>query len=329
MRSGLFAATTRGAAWLVGIGLVVSQAHADPITYNVTNLGGLNATGFDAAGDLVGMYTNPGPNANGSGFVYTTSGSNAGAVQVLPFSSMPPTWVGTNPSPPPGYQANQFGVVDGNAAGQAVGVLVPLSSGGAPGPALGWVYSGGQFTMLPGNPYDLQINASGQVIYNNNDMSGNSHAYLYTNGQSIDLGTLPNGTQAQAQGINNQGQIVGVSPVAETYGPPFATAFLYQNGQMYNLRSLVSSANAPEYLYGALAINNLGQILALGTGQAGPQEFLLTPSNLTAPPSPPSWAVSETPEPSVLAFFGLAMAAFGGREAMRRRTAAHRAGSSR
>ena len=86
-----------GAAWLVMMGAVMSQAHASPITYNITDLGRLAATGFDSSGNLVGQVSSD------TGFIYTTSGSSAGMLQVVPNASTP----GSNwpvPGPPPGYQ---------------------------------------------------------------------------------------------------------------------------------------------------------------------------------------------------------------------------------
>jgi probable HAF family extracellular repeat protein len=308
------AIASRGAAWLVLMGTVMSQARAAPITYNVTDMGQLVATGFDQAGDVVGQYT------SSTGFIYTTSGPNAGMVQVLPNASMPATnW--PNPGPPPGYT---WDYVEGaNAAGQAVGDTSPLLSNGGYGDPVGWFYSGGQFTLLPqpkGSsfqilPDSLAINASGQVIFTANDTSGLSHAFLYANGQQTDLGTLPGDTEAQVGGINDQGQIVGISihdGLNNGWIGRTLNAFLYENDKMYNLNSLIAAGNPTPLLADAIAINNLGQILVVGWG--GDHDYLLTPSNLPTVPAPPSWAVN-SPEPSPLAFIGLVTAALGCRKA--------------
>ncbi len=82
---------------------------------------------------------------------------------------------------------------------------------------------------------------------------------------------------------------------------------------MYNLNNLIAPGNIPlSYMTGAFAINNAGQILVGGWQQ----DYLLTPSNLPTVPPPPLNAV---PEPSVLAFIGLAIGALGFRSALRKR----------
>src|SRR5437868_3602510 len=132
MRVRWLGTASRSVAWLVLAGIAMSQAYASPVTYNITDMGQLVATGFDQAGDLVGRYTDRafGPGSiYGTGFIYSTSGPKAGMVQVLPNTSMPvPDW--PNPGPPPGYRWDA--VTGGNAAGQAVGYTTPLLSNGEP-----------------------------------------------------------------------------------------------------------------------------------------------------------------------------------------------------
>jgi probable HAF family extracellular repeat protein len=176
----------RWAGLLFLIGTVLSQAHADPITYNVTDMGHLIAQGFDVNGNVVGQYA-----GNNVYYSFATSGSNPGSLQL---SSTPPTMPGwndpTSPGNAPGYSwTAQYG---GNAAGQATGLAGQTLSNGQQGVYYAWVYSGGQFTVFPQQyPYSPQINAAGQVVFNANDISGNAHGYLYSNGQVTDVGTLP------------------------------------------------------------------------------------------------------------------------------------------
>jgi probable HAF family extracellular repeat protein len=79
-------------------------------------------------------------------------------------------------------------------------------------------------------------------------------------------------------------------------------AFLYQNGQMTDVNSLLPSSLSGVTLFGASSINNEGQIVAFGgTSHSGPMEdYLLTP-----PGAAPLAGVTNLPEPSTLAFFGL------------------------
>jgi probable HAF family extracellular repeat protein len=304
---------------LVVIGALVTQAQADPITYNVTSMGNLIATGFDVNGNVVGQYA-----GNNVYYTFATSGANAGSLQL---SSTPPTtsadWSDPiNPGNVPGYSwTSQYG---GNAAGQATGLAGQTLSNGQQGVYYAWVYSGGQFTVFPQQyPYSPQINAVGQVVFNANDSSGNAHGYLYSNGQVTDIGTLPGGVQTQISAINDHGVVVGSSNLSNPPGiiAPFGgqpTAIVYENGTMYNVNNLIASGNtAPGYLIGAYAINDAGQILVYGAGD----DYLLTPSNLPTVPPPPPDAV---PEPSVLAFVGLAIGALSLRTVLRKRTASAR-----
>jgi probable HAF family extracellular repeat protein len=90
--------------------------------------------------------------------------------------------------------------------------------------------SGGSST----NP--LGINASGQVVGQTNSSAGNPRAFLYSDDQMQDLGTLPNATcsDSSAYGINDSGQVVGEA----CYDFGYRHAFLYSGGQMQDLGTL-------------------------------------------------------------------------------------------
>src|SRR5215217_6165531 len=80
------------------------------------------------------------------------------------------------------------------------------------------------------------INDSGEVV-GVAPNSSSTHAFLYSDGQMQDLGTLPDGTESQSYDINNSGQIVGDSERVNWDGTRTSTAFLYKDGQTQNLNN--------------------------------------------------------------------------------------------
>src|SRR4051794_39658210 len=79
-----------------------------------------------------------------------------------------------------------------------------------------------------------------------------SHAFLYSQGQMTELGTL-GGTSSEAVGLNKAGQVVGY---AETSAGE-RHVFLYSNGQMMDL--------GPGWVLG---INEAGQVLVNNRSRA-------------------------------------------------------------
>ncbi|MHB8728387.1 MAG: hypothetical protein ACYC9K_05045 [Sulfuricaulis sp.] len=153
-----------------------------------------------------------------------------------------------------------------------------------------FLYSGGAMTdlgTLPGyaTSYAVGINNSGEIAGNAASARGctwNSiqpcHAFLYSGGAMTDLGTLPGYKNSFALSINNSGQVVGV---AQTAGAPaFETPFLYSNGSMVDLNSLLP-ANSGWQLLNAYGINDAGQITGSGNHNGGTHAFLMTPANYT------------------------------------------------
>jgi probable HAF family extracellular repeat protein len=95
----------------------------------------------------------------------------------------------------------------------------------------------------------------------------------------LDLGTLSGGFSA-ALDINNRGQIVGDSN---------NRAFLYQDGSMYDLNSLIDPSSG-WVLESASAINDSGQIVGYGINSLGQEHAFL---------------LSQIPEPTMLLPLGL------------------------
>lgn len=132
----------------------------------------------------------------------------------------------------------------------------------------------------------MAINERGDVV-GFSDLSGDSsgnpnfHAFLWTRGHMHDLGTLPGDAYSEALGINGSGVIVGVS-----YGASFSTsrAFIYENGTMTDLNTLIGGSS-PLYLLYANDVNDSGVIAGGGcvlvSGACGSSQpaFMATPTS--------------------------------------------------
>jgi len=101
----------------------------------------------------------------------------------------------------------------------------------------------------------------------NNGSNFNGHAFLWTskNG-TTDLGTLAGDAVSYAYSINNRNQIVGQSC---TPGCAGSRAFLYENGTMYDLNTLLDSSSAGYSLIFANDINDEGTITGLAVSSGG------------------------------------------------------------
>jgi probable HAF family extracellular repeat protein len=129
------------------------------------------------------------------------------------------------------------------------------------------------------------INASAQVAgWMESSIDGPHRAFVYSSGTTYDLGVLTGWVASEAAGINDRGQVVGTC--YDTSGG--ACAFVYSNGTMQRLDSLLTAASGWR-LCSATAINDSGQIVGSGFNALGQtRAFLLTP----------------VPEPSTLTLLG-------------------------
>ena len=96
----------------------------------------------------------------------------------------------------------------------------------------------------------------GDVV--NGVLHANFQATLWTPGGIVNLHTLPGDALAEATGINDFNQIVGTS-----FGSSGPRAFLWQNGALYDLNTLVQP-DAPLYLVATGDINDHGEITGVG-----------------------------------------------------------------
>jgi probable HAF family extracellular repeat protein len=94
------------------------------------------------------------------------------------------------------------------------------------------------------------------------------HPVLWRRGRIADLGVLPGDLVGAALEINNRNEVVGASISAPGPSSGNPRAFLWRNGVMTDLNSLVPP-NSPLHLLTAFAINDSGEIVGFGVNQAG------------------------------------------------------------
>ena len=121
----------------------------------------------------------------------------------------------------------------------------------------------------------IYINNLGQVV-GGSTLPGNktAHAFLWTReGGMKDLGALPGDGTSGALGMNERGEVVGVSRDPKGHG----RAFLWRDGIMTDLNTLVP-AGSPLYLLLANGIDTSGQISGFGLSDKGDlHAFVATP----------------------------------------------------
>jgi probable HAF family extracellular repeat protein len=123
----------------------------------------------------------------------------------------------------------------------------------------------------------LNLNNHGEVI-GSSDLQGdaNFHAFLWTHQTGMqDLGTVPGDVNSAAIGINDAGQIVGVSLDA-SFDP---RAFLRQGRELIDLNTLIP-AGSPLYLASACSISAAGDIIGFAFDNSGNvHAYLAVPNN--------------------------------------------------
>lgn len=97
------------------------------------------------------------------------------------------------------------------------------------------------------------INNAGEVVGQFDSSSGNTHAFLYSNGAFSDLGTL-GGPSSAAFAINNSGVIVGASQSSQSNGG-LVQAFAYTPG--IGMTNIIP----PGYQGAALSVNDSGVVV--------------------------------------------------------------------
>jgi probable HAF family extracellular repeat protein len=97
-----------------------------------------------------------------------------------------------------------------------------------------------------------------------------------------DLGVLPGDFVDAGLGLNNKGEVVGPSFAAPGPTSAIPRAFLWANGKMHDLNTLVPP-DSPLYLLIAYGINDSGEIAGLGFEKSTSEyhAFLATPCDRT------------------------------------------------
>jgi len=170
----------------------------------------------------------------------------------------------------------------GTVGGQALGVndsaqVVGVSANSGTNHAFVWSETAGlqDLATAIGYPYSSAangINSSGQItgsFYYTS--SGPPHAFLYSNGSAIDLGTLPGYTASVGYSVNSSGQVVGYSSSSSVNH-----AFLYSNGSMTDLGTLLGYTSSI-----ARHINNNGQVVGYSTSSSVIHAFLYSNGSMT------------------------------------------------
>jgi len=138
-----------------------------------------------------------------------------------------------------------------------------------------FIYSAGSFhylgTLNGGSTYPTAINAFGQVVGSASAAQG-ERAFLYSGGVMTDLGSLYGYTTNVALGINAAGHVVGTS---ESSNRDRRVGFLYQDGGMLDLNTLLDNSGYGWTIVEAGAINDSGWIAATVYQSNGPSHAIL------------------------------------------------------
>jgi len=147
------------------------------------------------------------------------------------------------------------------------------------------------------NSYARSINSQGTVAGGAQTTSGALAAVIWQGTAPTALGSL-GGTNSYASDINQSGSVVGYADLAGSAG---TSAFLYQNGNLYDLNTRVLNLGAWRLLE-AVSINDSGWIVGRGMYGGEERAYLLTPIAAAAASAP-----AEVPEPKTLLLMGAAL----------------------
>jgi probable HAF family extracellular repeat protein len=182
-----------------------------------------------------------------------------------------------------------------------------------------FLYTGGNMTdigTLGGTGSDASaLSANGQVT-GSSQTAGNaaSHAFLYSGGAMRDIGALVPYHDSQGVAVNNSGQVIVLGYRGGDEGQSY---YLYSDGTMYLLDSLIVSGALAGYDLEANGINDSGQIAATYCQVGACRAYRLDPIPAQTPASVPTLSYG------ALGVMAMLLAAVGmvGRRAIRRHAA--------
>ena len=127
------------------------------------------------------------------------------------------------------------------------------------------------------------INDLGEIVgYSDIDPSPavqTYHAFLYRDGEMIDLGVVPPDESASARAINNQSQVVGQRYAPGLLFPTSQSGVLWENDAPFDLEDLLAPGADEWGITHGTAISNSGLIVGRGTpaGEVSPAGFIMSP----------------------------------------------------
>ena len=192
-----------------------------------------------------------------------------------------------------GVYADLYVLDDINDAGFAVGSKRRYGLSGSSAILTTPAFDAVTYLPIPYGGNAAAINSSNLIVgaTGSNSTSGEfSQAFLYDYNADtlLTLGTLYGGLTSSAADINDMNQVVGtswlVTQLTSVYDPTQYHAFLWENGAMTDLNTLLP-AGSGWILTAATAINNNGDIVGTGLLNGQAHGFLLT-GGQSQPPLP-------------------------------------------
>jgi probable HAF family extracellular repeat protein len=270
-----------GNGHMIDLGTLGPAFGSSSVGYGINDAGQIAGTSFNSTGSsraflysngqmmdlgtLAGGFTSYGSGINNAGQVTGSSSSSSSSSHAFLFSN---------------GQMKDLGTLAGPCDPQTSVCGVDYSFGSA-------INDAGQLTGTSSSPTS----------------ASETYAFLDSNGQMTDLGTLAGGSSF-GYALNNTGQLVGASTSPTSIFDHHA--ILYSNGQMIDLDDLIDPALGIT-LTDARGINDKGQIVANCCEYGVSRSYLLTP------------IAAQVPEPDSLGLLGLALLPLLLRRALARR----------